>query len=564
VRGWRWPRGIRARFVQILLLAVIVPNVVLAVWIGRSARASALALLEAQLHETLASAAQTIGNRWIELRSPLLSLAEDARVVAALRDSVAGPVPLLIHEAGFAGAAHLLGPIRIVDESGKTRAEVEVSSSTREGTGSAAALPVQIPVYDEAGVRVGAVEASVSLATLLPPLYGWGAAAGAVPAILTLEGEPVVPVSIEPLLGSQRRFTWEGEEWLAAHRDVLDPRLRLAIAAPTSPHSLPFTDAARRGIAALLLVLGVSVLLTLLLTRSISVPLGRLTHAAEEVARGQLENAYSAEEGPDEIRRLARAFTSMSASLQRLIRRVSQQESAAAVGEFAASLAHEVRNPLTSVRLDLERARERLDRPAAAEELIDRALRQVTRLDATVSGALRIARSGSLELTVLDLRELLAAVHRTASSLFTVRAAKLAPLALPPEPLLVRGNAAAIEQMLLNVLINAADAVEARAGASDAVGSATGDPSVSMYVNECDREIKVGIEDRGRGMTAEELGRALEPFFTTRHEGTGLGLTVVKRIVEAHGAELEMESQPGVGTKVTVSFVRARLDLEEV
>jgi signal transduction histidine kinase len=185
-------------------------------------------------------------------------------------------------------------------------------------------------------------------------------------------------------------------------------------------------------------------------------------------------------------------------------------------------------------------------------------------LDATVSGALRIARSGSLELTVLDLRELLAAVHRTASSLFTVRAAKLAPLALPPEPLLVRGNAAAIEQMLLNVLINAADAVEARAGASDAVGSATGDPSVSMYVNECDREIKVGIEDRGRGMTAEELGRALEPFFTTRHEGTGLGLTVVKRIVEAHGAELEMESQPGVGTKVTVSFVRARLDLEEV
>jgi signal transduction histidine kinase len=233
----------------------------------------------------------------------------------------------------------------------------------------------------------------------------------------------------------------------------------------------------------------------------------------------------------------------MTSNLRRLIRRVSQQEAAAAVGEFTASLAHEVRNPLTSVRLDLERAKERLGAGASIGELLDRALAQVERLDATVSGALRLARSGSLELTNLDLREPVSAALGTASRVFAKRSLQPVMWHAPDDALLVRGNAAALDQMLLNLLLNAADAIAD--GGCVTVATSTDNGTIRLMVS-----------DTGRGMNPEELERALEPFFTTHPHGTGLGLTVVQRIAQAHGADMAIESEKGVGTMVTVSFPR--------
>jgi signal transduction histidine kinase len=541
-------RGVRARLLLILLVAVILPNVLLAIWIGRSARASALALLDQQLHERLASAARTIGHRWIELRSPLLTLAEDPRVVEALRDTASVGTPLRLEVGPEASIEGVVDQIVILDNSGRARVELSAARIEREGAG---ALPIRLVIHDADGTRVGTLETRLALSALLPPLYGWGAAAGAIPAVLSSDGTPLVSVSIEQLLNRERRFVWEGEEWLAAYRDVHDPPLRLSLAVPATPHTTPFTDAARRGALSLLVVLGGSVLLTLILSRQVSAPLARLTAAAEEVAQGRLEGDTVRETGPDEVRRLGRAFNTMTESLRRLIRRVSQQESAAAVGEFAASLAHEVRNPLTSVRLDLERARERLDRPEAAEELVTRALEQIERLDATVSGALRLARSGSLELTPLELKEPIGAALRTARALFARRAVHVAPWTPPTAPLYVRGNAAAIEQMLLNLLMNAADAVD-----GDGREGAAPDPSVVVEVEGLPSVIQLRVRDAGRGMTPQEMEQATEPFFTTRPDGTGLGLTVVQRIAQAHGAAVAIESSKGAGTTVTVAFPR--------
>jgi signal transduction histidine kinase len=87
----------------------------------------------------------------------------------------------------------------------------------------------------------------------------------------------------------------------------------------------------------------------------------------------------------------------MTDSLRDTLAKLARKEAAAAVGEFAAALAHEVRNPLTSIRLDLERARERTS-DAGAQEMMGRAVAEIERLDATVSGSLRIARSGNLPL----------------------------------------------------------------------------------------------------------------------------------------------------------------------
>jgi two-component system, NtrC family, sensor histidine kinase HydH len=232
----------------------------------------------------------------------------------------------------------------------------------------------------------------------------------------------------------------------------------------------------------------------------------------------------------------------MTRSLQRTLRRISQQEAAAAIGSFAASLAHEVRNPLSAVRLDLERAREGVTGDDRVATLLDRALQQIDRLDATVTGSLRIARSGNVPMTSLDIRDPINAAVAAAQPHFAERGARLEQ-SPPPGPLMVHGNSAALEQLLLNLLLNAAAALPEQG-------------SAAVTARLLDDVVEVTVSDDGRGIAADELDRVFDPFYTTRDEGTGLGLTIVRRIADAHGAELCIESQPGLGTTIRLGMPR--------
>jgi signal transduction histidine kinase len=249
------------------------------------------------------------------------------------------------------------------------------------------------------------------------------------------------------------------------------------------------------------------------------------------------------EDGPHEIRRLGVAFNTMTRSLQRTLRRVSQQEAAAAFGSFAASLAHEVRNPLSAVRLDLERAREGVTGEDPVATLLGRALQQIDRLDATVSGSLRIARSGNVSMTPVDIRDPISAAIAAATPEFAARGASL-DVSIPPGALVVHGNSAALEQLLLNLLLNAAAALPPQGRAS-------------VEARLLDDAVEITLRDGGRGIPPDELDHVFDPFYTTREDGTGLGLTIVRRIADAHGAELCIESQPDVGTTIRLGVPRA-------
>jgi signal transduction histidine kinase len=202
-----------------------------------------------------------------------------------------------------------------------------------------------------------------------------------------------------------------------------------------------------------------------------------------------------------------------------------------------------VRNPLTAIRLDLERARERMDDPARAHELLSRALGEIDRLESTVTGSLRIARSGSLTLTAIDLRQPLDAAMSAAEPSFASRRARLDRWTLPPGPVIVRGNAGALEQLFLNLLLNAAEALPEGGCAQVRVGEHASD-------------VRVSVSDDGPGMPADVLSRVREPFYTTKESGTGLGLSIGERIARAHGASLVIDSGPGAGTTVSVMLVR--------
>jgi signal transduction histidine kinase len=223
--------------------------------------------------------------------------------------------------------------------------------------------------------------------------------------------------------------------------------------------------------------------------------------------------------------------------------RLTQRESLAAVGEFATSLAHEVRNPLTSVRLILQKAKAKSD-DSKCRELISTALSTLDGLNRTVSGALSVAQSGLVKAQTIDLRDPLAAAMRTAEPEFLTCGARLEPLE-SATPVHVQADAEALERLFLNLLRNAAQALGPQGRASVGLEVAGGIATVS-------------IVDNGPGIPKDDLERVFEPFFSTRAEGTGLGLAIARQIASAHGGELTIASEEGHGTEVRVKLPLTR------
>lgn len=222
-----------------------------------------------------------------------------------------------------------------------------------------------------------------------------------------------------------------------------------------------------------------------------------------------------------------------------------QHAALVAAGELAAVLAHEVRNPLTAIRIDLQHVQERLPDGSPLAAALARALREVNRLDRTVNGVLRIARSGSIPADLIDLRTPLQRAAEVAGPAFTQRGATLSVDGTEAGPVPVRGDEAALEQLFLNLLLNAAQAL--------APGGAA---AVTVRVDA--QSVRIAIRDTGSGMTAAQLGRVFEPFFTTRADGTGLGLPIARQIVAAHEGSIGIESEGGTGTTVTVTLPSRR------
>lgn len=541
-RGWNL--DLRSR-IMLLILALLLGLGAIGIVVLRSAVRSGETLLRSRLEEALYAAVHTVGSNWVNHRSRLLSLADGTELAAALRDGralddrplrLAGPVD------GDRALTELIGGIIVRDTAGVARGTFRPEPGSPASTPPL--VPVTLPLYDGAGVRVGSLDATLPLSALLPAGTWWTGIAGSVLGIFDADGAPLLPQPIGAALFAADRFEWDGAQWLTVRHELDEPRLTFAIAAPLDPFAEPFARAARQGTLALVIALAAGVALSTLLTRRMTMPLEKLAAAADDVSHGTLERRVN-EDGPREIRSVARAFNIMTDSLQQVLRRLSQQEAVAAVGEFAAALAHEVRNPLTSVRLDLERVRARAPDSEHSAELLDRALAELERLDTTVSDALRVARSGRITMAPVDLHVPLDAAMYAARPAYDERCARLETLRGDTSGITVRGNPAALEQLFLNLLRNSAEATQD--GGRTRVTVRTGDDMVA-----------VEIADEGAGISERDAERIFEPFYSTKERGTGLGLPIARRIAQAHGGELLIRSTPGGGTTACVRIPLAR------
>lgn len=275
-----------------------------------------------------------------------------------------------------------------------------------------------------------------------------------------------------------------------------------------------------------------------------------LTRAAEEVQLGNLR-PWLPPPGVDEVGRLALAFRKMTDRLNESIRQSELNQKLAAVGELASYLSHEIRNPLSSIRLGLQTLHRDLSAgfiPPDASRIIEISLNEVKRLDGVVRTVLEVGRDrGPVdEKTTCD-------VHATISAAVDVIMPKVRSrnVELDFRPMAanatVIGDPEALRGTWLNLIVNALDALE---------GQENGRIRISTH-QDSEAELRVRIADNGGGVPPHAVDSIFEPFFTTKDHGNGIGLATALGTVKAAGGSISYDEEASLDGAVFV--VRLRL-----
>ncbi len=220
-----------------------------------------------------------------------------------------------------------------------------------------------------------------------------------------------------------------------------------------------------------------------------------------------------------------------------------------AITMLAAGVAHEIGNPLNSLNIHLQLL-ERYFRQQAenkdnteAKELLEVALEEVQRLDHIINSFLKAIRSTPGEFAPVSLKDLVSDTLRVMKPEIQNRQVAVEcewGTGIP----LVQGDPDQIKQALYNIIKNA---IQAMPGGED-------ENKLHIALSAGPGTVSLAVADNGKGISPDELGNIFNPYYTTREDGTGLGLVIVERIAREHGAELGIESKPGRGTVFTITF----------
>ena len=232
-------------------------------------------------------------------------------------------------------------------------------------------------------------------------------------------------------------------------------------------------------------------------------------------------------------------------------------ESLTAVGQAAAQVAHEIKNPLGSIRLGISMLRDSLHDKEGLNT-IDLVERGIDHLNKLVVDVTQFSSQRDLKLTEVNLHELLEASLELVADRIREKSTPVEKH-YNREQLSGEWDEDQLRQVFVNLLANALDASEANAPITISTESVEGSAQTDRQGNghhplSIQHLARVTIEDKGAGMDEETRARIYEPFFTTKKRGTGLGLAIVKQIIERHGGTLAVKSAPGQGTRFTIDL----------
>lgn len=285
--------------------------------------------------------------------------------------------------------------------------------------------------------------------------------------------------------------------------------------------------------------------ISFILLRFVRQPIQEMAQKMSKVESGDLSVRLEPRNS-DEVGRLMRSFNSMVDNLENAKQELEQYhyqqmeraDRLASVGEMATGIAHEIKNPLTCISSAISVLADDFDEQDPRREIIAKVLEQIGRLDKTAADLLFFGKPGKPEFTFVDVNELLkktfffVSQHPEARNIH--RAHELTR-DLPP----VWVDEKQIQQVFFNIIINAVQAMK-------------NGGTLSIQTDLTERNgidyVRITIQDTGAGIPPEDLEKIFVPFFTTKTQGTGLGLPICRQLLEQHGGIIEVTSQINSGT----------------
>ncbi len=344
--------------------------------------------------------------------------------------------------------------------------------------------------------------------------------------------DPESRVSTDEKAEAVRRV---GKEVVDFTYDLLKSKRRRIHDALTVTLSLPFGFF---GIFILLLMV-----VTHLLSSKVFKPLALMRQTTGKIAAGDFSRISYEGNGEDEISQLLGAFNRMAGELESRQDQLVQSRKIAAIGTFTAGIAHELNNPINNIYLTAETLLEEYEdlSPPEGKELVLDVLNQAERAGEIVRNLLDFSRNEMPSFAILGIKDVIDRTIKLVKNQIMLAGIRVV-VDIPPQIPEIRGNSRNLEQIFLNLFINA---IQAMTGG--------GAIYVQAQLHGTDH-VRVDVRDTGKGIEPELLQHIFEPFFTTKGvgRGTGLGLAVTYALVKRHGGYIEVASEVGLGTTFSV------------
>jgi two-component system, NtrC family, sensor kinase len=356
-----------------------------------------------------------------------------------------------------------------------------------------------------------------------------------------------------------REYTGSGVPMLAAYSPVGDLGLFTIVQIPKARAF----EAARRLVTRSLIIAGVvcvaALALVFLFASSLTRSLVTLTRATEQIGRGQFDVKVPVTGGgeiaalADRFQRMTEELSTREHALKSANQRLMESEKMSALGQLGAGIAHEVKNPLTSIRGYAQMGQRKIPHDHPLSEYFKTIEKETDRSLEILKNLLKFARQETAEMTVIDLNAVVADTVKLVTHQLMMKEVRVEPH-LCVQSLLANGNANQMEQVLLNLCMNAGDAMEGKGGGTITVTVDVPEPAMA----------RIRVADTGSGIPPEVVGKIFDPFFTTKPvgKGTGLGLSVSYGIVKDHKGEISVESRMGEGTTFTILIPRIQQTAE--
>ena len=362
------------------------------------------------------------------------------------------------------------------------------------------------------------------------------------PELKTLQMQSGLSTTVE--------YPKEGADMVGGFTKVGKTGLFAGAQIPKAAAFLTARDLLKNLIVVALSLLIFSAILGMFWSRLITRPLEKLSKAADILSKGDFDINIDTT-SRDEIGDLAHSFNDMASELDRRERALKDAQSAlvqsekmSAFGQLGAGIAHEVKNPLAGILGYTQLSKRKVDEDSPLHKNLEIIEKETKRCKEIIDNLMKFARQETVEFEATDVNKVAEDAIAIVNHQLTLSDVKIEKELSPDLPF-IKGNANQVQQVLMNFMINAQQAMEGEPGT---VG-------ISTALLDSGR-IEIKVEDNGPGMSEEVRNKIFEPFFTTKPtgKGTGLGLAVSFGIIKDHNGEIEVKSDLGKGSLFVLTF----------